>query len=281
MGDQMSESTSLISSSNAVLNILMQTSLNQFWSLINSQQIVIQLPLMDAIQFPANVMLVNKVFTDIANFEVIPSDVINAELYVFPEEDPFNLNFQECGVESKNFLLIMGFQLYIILGHMILAALYLVLYLANLKLKLKYLTKLNNYLSAYLFWNGLIRLFMEVYLGMALASVLSMYTVDWQSSFTFVKISNASGLVCLIIIVSLPILVLIPFYCRRREHWKTIEFKDKYGALLESTRLRKRDGKPKSDWVAMLVPMTFFYRRMIFIMSVILLNNNILTIIFI
>ena len=49
MGDQMSESTSLISSSNAVLNILMQTSLNQFWSLINSQQIVIQLPLMDAI----------------------------------------------------------------------------------------------------------------------------------------------------------------------------------------------------------------------------------------
>ena len=73
----------------------------------------------------------------------------------------------------------MGFQLYIILGHIALVALYLILYLANLKLRIKSLKKINKYLAAYLFWNGLIRLFMEVYLGMALASVLNMYTVNW------------------------------------------------------------------------------------------------------
>ena len=68
--------------------------------MINSQQIVVQLPLIENIQFPANVMTINKVFTEIANFEVVPSGKINDELFIFPEEDPFNLNFEECGVDS-------------------------------------------------------------------------------------------------------------------------------------------------------------------------------------
>ena len=45
-------------------------------------------------------MTINKVFTEIANFEVVPSGKINDELFIFPEEDPFNLNFEECGVDS-------------------------------------------------------------------------------------------------------------------------------------------------------------------------------------
>ena len=48
---------------------------------------------MENIKFPANVMMINQIFTEIANFEVIPSDEINGELFYFPEEDPYNLNF--------------------------------------------------------------------------------------------------------------------------------------------------------------------------------------------
>ena len=48
---------------------------------------------MDFIKFPANVMLINRVFIKIANFELIPSEEINDKLLYFPEEDPYNLNF--------------------------------------------------------------------------------------------------------------------------------------------------------------------------------------------
>ena len=48
---------------------------------------------MEGIKFPANTMLINKVFLEIANFEIIPSEEINKDLFYFPEEDPFNLNF--------------------------------------------------------------------------------------------------------------------------------------------------------------------------------------------
>ena len=73
----------------------------------------------------------------------------------------------------------MGFPLYIILGYIALLLLYLLLYLVNLLLKLKCLGKIVTYIATFLFWNGLLRLYMEVYAGMALASVLNMQAVDW------------------------------------------------------------------------------------------------------
>ena len=150
---------------------------------------------------------------------MISSEHINKGLFYFPEEDPYSLSFQECGLESKFFLLNMGFPLYIILGHATLVVLYFILYLANLMLKLKYLRKFVNFLATYLFFNGLIRLYMEIYLGMALASVLNMHTVDWQSPFKWVTFSNYSGLVALILITTLPILLFVPFYCCKRANW--------------------------------------------------------------
>ena len=48
---------------------------------------------MEVIKFPANSMLINQALIEIANFEVIPSEEINKQLFYFPEEDPYNLNF--------------------------------------------------------------------------------------------------------------------------------------------------------------------------------------------
>ena len=48
---------------------------------------------MESVKYPANAMLINQAFIEIANFEVIPSEKINNELFYFPEVDPFSLNF--------------------------------------------------------------------------------------------------------------------------------------------------------------------------------------------
>ena len=118
---------------------------------------------MENIMFPANVMEINQVLVDIANFEFFDSEKINQKLFKFPEEEPYNLNFQECGVMSQHFLLNMGFPLYIVLGHMTFVVIYFLLYLASLKLKCKCFEKVIKFIRYYLFWNGLIRLYMEIY----------------------------------------------------------------------------------------------------------------------
>ena len=69
-------------------------------------------------------MLINKALIEITNFEIYPSEEINNKILYFPETDPLSLNFQECGIESKYFLIIMGLQLYIMLGYFALLILY-------------------------------------------------------------------------------------------------------------------------------------------------------------
>ena len=134
----------------------------------------------------------------------------------------------------------MGFPLYITLGHIALSVLYIFFYLLNFILQSKPLSKMLNHLGKYLFWNGFIRLYMEIYLSMALASILDIYTVDKQSPFKWVKVSNYSALISLIIIALLPILFFVPFYFCKRKQWSTEEFQKTYGSLLEGTRIELR-----------------------------------------
>ena len=118
---------------------------------------------MEIIKFPANVRQINTKIIEIANFEVIPSEEINNKLFYFPEEDAFSLNFSECGIESQFFLLIMGLPLYIMLGHFALLVLYIFLCLCNVVLRSPCIAAIVTYLGRYLFWNGFIRLYMELY----------------------------------------------------------------------------------------------------------------------
>ena len=118
---------------------------------------------MEGIKYPANAMLINRVVMEISNFELLPSEEINNKLFYFPEVDPFSINFEECGIDSTFFLIIMGFPLYIMLIQLSLIILYFILVLANRLLKFKCLNKVLNYLKSYLFWNGSIRLYMELF----------------------------------------------------------------------------------------------------------------------
>ena len=108
-------------------------------------------------------MEINKVIVGIANFELFDSVKINKKLFKFPEEEPYNLNFKQYGVLSRHFLLNMGFPLYIVIGHMTFIVFFFLLYLASLKLKCNCMEKVIRFIRYYLFWNGLIQLYMEIY----------------------------------------------------------------------------------------------------------------------
>ena len=84
---------------------------------------------------------------------------------------------------------------------------------------------------------------MELYQGLALATVLNIHTSeqDQNSPFLWVKVSYWFGISGLILIVALPILLFLPFYCLKRKQWSTEAFRKKYGALLEGTRTKLRE----------------------------------------
>ena len=50
----------------------------------------------------------------LATFNLIPTESIDEEIYDWPDEDPYSLNFESTGVESKLFLANIGFAMYLI-----------------------------------------------------------------------------------------------------------------------------------------------------------------------
>ena len=72
----------------------MQASLSQLWGMLNSMQIVVHMPMLQGLKFPANSMTIVGQMIKLATFDLIPTEIIDAELYYWPEEDPFSINFE-------------------------------------------------------------------------------------------------------------------------------------------------------------------------------------------
>ena len=52
------------------------------------------------VKFPANASMFNVFLIDVATFDIVPSEDINEEVFVLPEDKPYNINFQSSRIES-------------------------------------------------------------------------------------------------------------------------------------------------------------------------------------
>ena len=123
-------------------------------------------------------------------------------------------------------------------------------------------------LSNYFLWNGLIRLYMEVFFEIALASSLNLYFVDWNTHFPSVKYSNILSTAFFIACIMVT-LYLIIFYCKNLSRVGEESFIESFGAALESNNVKMTH----SRWSIVLYLAFFFGRRIAFIASAILLNK--------
>ena len=196
--------------------------------MLNAIQIVIQIPLMLKLKIPGNVQFVSTFLVTIATFDLIPTDKLNDYLYYFPEEEPFSINFAQYGYDSRLFIGNMGLSLWIIYLNIFLSIICLLAFVCW-----KWLFKK---LSPHLFWNGLIRLFIEVFQEVALIGALNLHTVEWSSSFMTVEYSNYLALIFTSLIFLVPIGLTV-FYCRRLNDLNKKTFEKKYGAFLEGNNL--------------------------------------------
>jgi hypothetical protein len=64
-------STNTVLATNFVLNIFLSASFQQLWSMINTQQIIVLLPLFD-VQMPANAQIFFGFLMELASFNILP-----------------------------------------------------------------------------------------------------------------------------------------------------------------------------------------------------------------
>ena len=121
---------------------------------MNSQQVALSMPLMKNVKFPANSMIFTGFLMDIVNFDLIPTEMLENLVYYLPEPVAFNINFAANGMESTLLISNIGSNLLMIILYILVAIMCLVLYKV---------TSIWNRLGAKLYWNGFIRLFLELY----------------------------------------------------------------------------------------------------------------------
>ena len=73
VGTAASTSSKSTVTAEVVLTLAMKGSLNQIWSMINSQQIIVHLPMLQHLKIPANAMLLTSFMIELAQFDIIPT----------------------------------------------------------------------------------------------------------------------------------------------------------------------------------------------------------------
>ena len=82
---------------------------------------IVYLPMFEGLKFPANATMVIEYLIKVATFDLVPTDLIDGEMFYWPETGPYSVNFEMAGTESLYFFANIGFVLYMIYYHVSIA----------------------------------------------------------------------------------------------------------------------------------------------------------------
>ena len=139
--------------------------------MINGLQVVIHLPLFH-VKSPGNVNAFNEFFAEIANFNIIDTEIADEFFFYFPEMDAISLNLMNAGFENNLMVSALGTLLYMMVGQVALAIIHIPLIL--MAKAFNKIDKVRNKVSLYLYWNGTIRFFMEGYMDFAFYALMNL-----------------------------------------------------------------------------------------------------------
>jgi len=97
--------TILVSSMNVLtmggvaLNFLLSLSLNLVWTMVNTLQLIVHLPLFSVVH-PSNILYFYTLLIGVASFSIIDVQEIQQRIFEFSEGDSHTLNFKLLGYES-------------------------------------------------------------------------------------------------------------------------------------------------------------------------------------
>ena len=98
----------------------------------------------------------------------------------------------------------------------------------------------EKWTKKYLYWNGLVRFFMEIYLCLTMFSLINLMHMDWDTSLPAVNFSNFCAIVATILVVIGPV-ILIVFTLRSYKDLSKDEFQKRHGVMVEGLELNYRE----------------------------------------
>ena len=214
------------------------------------------------VKFPAVAAGFNQKLQSIAQFEILPAEMITDSFFFFPESTPFNLNFQVMDFDSIYALANLGSILYFMLLYLALIAMSLML--ALIAKAVKRLSKLSNRLSSALYWSGLLRFAMEIYLEVGLCTLLNIQASPDPEGFFAIQLSNYLAYGLLALLIAVPLWIVVFYSCSMRR-WNQPQFVEKFGSPLEGMSLDRKDHR----WLPLVSPTLFLLRRVLFCLTVI------------
>ena len=119
-------------------------------------------------------------------------------------------------------------------------------------------------MTSYLYFNGRIRFYAEIFLDAGLVASINLHTVDWEASFSSEVASNRLSVAMIVLICILPVSTIL-LSCMRPSIWRSKKFKDWCGAIFEDFnrwKIRRRER------AILILPIIFYLRRAAFIVIV-------------
>ena len=212
-------------------------SLSLLWGLINGLQVVVYLMLFN-IPIPANVLILNSVFYEIATFDLIPldwlTDYIDDTFGHLDNNGQVYLSAQalEVGYNRTNPIINLILPIFLILASLTLYFILMSLTSCKIRQCGNLLGRIHQKIKRSMFWNGFIRLFNEEYITITLACMIKAYTLDFSNYYeAFLSAISIFGMVLAIVFPLLVTKFLWRLHAMDPDIMKVDTFKFKWGEL--------------------------------------------------
>ena len=217
---------------NVILQPILLFSLSMLWGLINGLQIIAYLMLFN-ISIPANVLIVDTVFYEIATFDIIPLEWVLEFLdHTFGDLDNNRYVYLSSNALDNDFDRTNPFHNAVVPLFLTIASLLVMSLLKLLSLCKGKLLQFYLWVKKKVYWNFFLRLLTEEYIVIALASLVKIFAFDLTNNYEIV--SSTFALLMLFFTLLFPLLITRFLWRKHKENVIVIQdssFKDKWGAL--------------------------------------------------
>ena len=156
----------------------------------------------------------------LTSFDLIPTDWALKLFGYFPEDNPFSLNFETAGLESKLLLKNIGLIMYLIFCNILYGLLHCMI--RPMRDRSSCLKKTTEKMENYLYFKGSMRFFMEVFFDVCLVASLNIQTassIDQTTSFASESHSFALSIAFILIICLFPAVYIIISCIKPKKYW--------------------------------------------------------------
>jgi len=170
---------------------------------IGFMQLIINWPLIDLL-FPANYKVMNDVMTQLAIYDILPSDELYPGFFSIPTElfPPINERFNQAGYETTNTLMLLG-SIFILFLFILIKAIFYATQIIDRGCRNKYVTKVRNFMIDGLVWNAPLDFIITGYFPIAFAVMISLEYMQWTT--TALVLQNLCNLLFGVGLIALPV----------------------------------------------------------------------------